>query len=153
MDPWLVTLFDQLIDGADFSAPEALLKVSRREAAKDLENVPYSLLTNLAHTVLWQSFWLRKMAGGRKRSTMTEWRQDFRVPEPEEWESLRIEFVEGLRAARAYAAGSPHKCDSDAEATDTLVRIALHAAYHCGQFALLKRMSKLVARSDRQTSK
>lgn len=146
MDASLVSIFDQLLVGADIPAPESMLKLSRREAARKLEDAPYSILTNLAHSVLWQNFWLRKLAGGRKRSNMTEWQADFAVPAPEEWEPLRQEFIEGLKLAREYAAGAPHKCANDDEARETLVRIAIHASYHCGQMNLFKRMSKTAAK-------
>lgn len=140
----LPMVFDHILGGYDIPAPEGMLKVKRDAANEQIEPAPYSLATNLAHAVLWQRFWLGKLAGGRKKSNMTEWRDDFRVPEPEEWEGLRREFVKGLKEARRIAASEPfdHKCTDDTEAIDTLTRIAVHGAYHCGQMNLLKRMSR-----------
>ncbi len=119
-----------------------MLKVKREDAANQVDSAPYSLLTNLAHATLWQRFWLEKLSGGRKKSTMKEWKDDFRVPDPEEWEGLRREFIEGLREARRITVSDPfdHRCADDEEAIDTLVKIAVHGAYHCGQMNLLKRM-------------
>lgn len=73
---------------------------------------------------------------------MQEWSNDFRVPEASEWAGLRKEFLDGLAQARAIAASEPfaHKLNSDAEAVETLIRIAVHGAYHCGQMNLLKRI-------------
>lgn len=135
----LTAMFDHILEGYDIPTPEGMLKVKRADAARDIPEAPYSLLTNLAHAVLWQRFWLQKLQGGKKKSTMVEWKNDFRVPEPEEWEGLRKEFVEGLKEARGIANGDPDKC-TDEEATDSLLRIAVHGSYHCGQMNLLKRM-------------
>jgi len=136
----LVEMFDHILEGYDIPTPDGMLKVKREDAAKDIDKSPYSLLTNLAHATLWQRFWLQKLHGGKKKSTMAEWKQDFRVPDPEEWEGLRREFLEGLKETREIARSGQHKCTDDAEATATLLRIAVHGAYHCGQMNLLKRM-------------
>ena len=139
-NPTLVAMVDHILEGYDIPSPEGMLKVKRADAARDIDPSPYSLLTNLAHATLWQRFWLNKLHGGRKRSTMEEWKNDFRVPAPEEWEPLRREFLEGLKEARAIAAGEIAFECTEEEAQDTLLRIAVHAAYHCGQMNLLKRM-------------
>lgn len=142
MDSSLTALFDQILEGYDIPKPESMLKVKQGDAGQIADSAPYSLLTNLAHATLWQRFWLQKLHGGRKKSNMTEWRDDFRVPDPDEWDGLRREFLAGLREARAIAAGElPFQC-SDEEARDTLLRIAVHGAYHCGQMNLLKRMNR-----------
>lgn len=140
----LVEVFKQILEGYDIHKPETVLKVSQKVAAQKQDELPYSLLTNLAHANLWQSFWLKKLAGGRKKSSMTEWRDDFRVPEPAEFDALRFEFISGLREAQRIASSDPfdHKCTDDQEAIETLVRIAVHGAYHLGQMVLLKRAKK-----------
>lgn len=138
----LALVFTHILEGYDIPAPEGMLKVSKERAAVKHEDIPYSLLTNLAHAVLWQTFWLNKLAGGRKKSNMTEWKDDFRVPDPSEFPELKKQFIEGIKQAKAVAESSPfeHQCDSDDEAIDCLCRIAVHAAYHCGQLSLLKRI-------------
>lgn len=95
----------------------------------------------MAHAVLWQEFWLNKLNGGRKKSSMKEWKDDFRKPAPEELEDLKSRFVSGLRQAADIAASGPfaHKCTDDIDAIDTLLRIAVHGAYHMGQLNLIKR--------------
>ena len=136
----LVATFDHILEGYDIPKPEGMLKLKRADAVIDIEPSPYTLLTNLAHATLWQRFWLNKLHGGKKKSTMEEWKNDFRVPAPEEWEPLRREFIEGLKEARSIAKGeAPFECTEE-EAQDTLLRIAVHGAYHCGQMNLLKRM-------------
>jgi uncharacterized damage-inducible protein DinB len=140
----LVEVFKQILEGYDIHKPETILKVSQKSAAHHDGTHPYSLLTNLAHANLWQGFWLQKLAGGRKKSSMIEWRDDFRVPEPSELEALRFEFISGLREAARIAGSDPfeHKCTNDEEAVETLVRIAVHGSYHLGQMVLLKRSLK-----------
>lgn len=140
----LVLIFDHILEGHDIPTPEGMLKVKAEAAATQIEPAPYSLLTNLAHATLWQRFWLQKLAGGKRSSTMKEWKDDFRVPDAEEWEGLRREFLEGLKEARRIAASDPfdHQIKDDGEAIDTLVKIAVHGAYHCGQMNLLKRMAR-----------
>ncbi len=140
----LVQVFDQVLQAYDIPKPETVVKVKKEDAVALAENLPYSLITNLAHTVMWQRLWLNKLAGGRKNSNMSDWKQDWRVPSPDEWESLRSEFVSGFKEARRIAASEPfdHKCTDDAEAVETLVRIAVHGVYHIGQMNLLKRSTK-----------
>lgn len=137
----LVQVFDQIIEGYDIPTPEAALKIKQESAQRQAEGLPYSVLKNLAHAVTWQAFWLRKLGGGRKKSGMPEWKANWRDPGPEEWEPLRLEFISGLKEARRIASSEPfdHKCESDEEAVDTLIRIAVHGTYHIGQIYLLRR--------------
>lgn len=138
----LVQVFDQVIGGWDIPTPAGLLRLASGDRSRMPEGSPYSVITNLAHAVLWQDFWLRKLAGGKKKSGPPEWNQDFRVPAPDEWDALRRSFVAGLEEARRIAASEPfdHRCADDAEAVETLVRIAVHGTYHLGQLNLLKRL-------------
>ena len=123
------------MEGWDIPAPGGMLKITEADAFVEVVPIPYAFATNLQHAVLWQRFWLRKIAGGRKKSGMQEWKNDFRVPEPREFKDLRREFLEGLAEARGIAASEP----SDPEVVESLVRIAVHAAYHLGQMNLIKR--------------
>ncbi len=138
----LVQVFDQILEGWDIPTPAGMLRVKVENAAIKHPDAPYSLLTNLAHAVLWQDFWIQKLSGGRKNSNMIEWKNDFRIPESREWKGLRTRFLEGLKQAREMAASEPfsHQSNSDQEAIQTLVQIAVHGAYHCGQMNLLKRI-------------
>lgn len=140
----LATVFDHILQGYDIPKPDGMLKVSEDDAFADLEPIPYSLATNLQHAVVWQRFWLEKLAGGRRKSGMEEWRNDFRVPDRSEFRALRTEFLEGLTRARTIADSSPfeHSLPTDDEAIDTLVRIAVHGAYHLGQMNLIKRAAR-----------
>lgn len=137
----LAQVFDHILGGYDIPKPGGMLKIAEDDAFAELEPIPYSLATNLQHAVLWQRFWLGKLAGGRRKSGMEEWRNDFRVPSREEFRALRAEFLAGLERAREIAAGDPlvHSLPDDEEAIDTLIRIAVHGAYHLGQMNLIKR--------------
>ena len=66
----LVQVFDQILEGYDIPKPEGMLKISEDQAFAELSPLPYSFATNLQHAVLWQRFWLQKLAGGRKKSGM-----------------------------------------------------------------------------------
>lgn len=145
----LVKVFDHIIEGADIPTPRGMLRINIDDANDTLPGLPYSVATNLAHAVLWQEFWLKKLAGGPRYSSNNEWKQDFRIPDADEWPDLRQRFVEGLERARAIAASEPfdHQAANDDEAVETLVRIAVHGAYHCGQMNLLKRAHRASKKS------
>ena len=141
----LAECFKQLLDGYDIPKPESVLKVSQDSANRKLPHLPYSLATNLSHAVVWQDFWLQKLAGGRQKSGMQEWQNDFKVPDESQFAANRAKFLAGLTRARDLASSEPfeHSLNSDEEAVETLVRILIHAAYHLGQMNLLKRAAKL----------
>lgn len=107
--------------------------------------MPYSILENLAHTVYWQDIWLLRLSGKKKSVGMKEWTADWQSPDPSEWDSYRARFLAGLGEALMIAESEPfdHAMNSDEEAEKTLIQIAVHAAYHCGQINLLKRAQKL----------
>jgi|CXWL01.1.fsa_nt_gi uncharacterized damage-inducible protein DinB len=138
----LVQVFDHILEGWDIATPAGMLRVKAENAAVKHPDLPYSLLTNLAHTVVWQDIWIQKLQGGRKVPGMQEWINTFRVPDINEWQGLRARFLDGLKQAREIAASEPfaHEAGSDEIAVETLIRIAVHASYHCGQMNLLKRI-------------
>ncbi len=138
-NPSIVELFDHILGGRDIPKPSGLSRMKREVAVSRHPGAPYSPLTNLAHAVLWQEAWLRSLSG-IKTSGPELWNNDFRVPEPGEYEALRARFVDGLKEARAFATGeTPHRCPSDDKAVTTLIKIAVHASYHMGQINLLRR--------------
>lgn len=127
-------VFDAVLDGWDFSAPGALLKVSGKRASIRPDGAPYSMAQNLWHAVYWQELWLRRIRGESVPPQMEVWKGDWQTPDEEDFAQLRERFESGLREARSL-------CDdelTDLQA-DRLVRIAMHGAYHMGQLALLKR--------------
>lgn len=138
--PVLVELFDQILTGRDIPKPVSFLRIRPDLAATRLDGLPYSILANLAHAVLWQSHWLDKLSGRPTRPVFELWREDFREPDPSEFSSLRRQWELGLVEARAIAAGEQaHRLSSDEEAAGILLQIAVHASYHIGQMKLLKR--------------
>ena len=141
-DDTLTNIFDQVIEGWDIPKPTSLNLLKASNAATKLDGAPYSALTNLAHAVLWQDAWLARLRGEQVKQQEL-WENDFRVPDVEEYPTLRRRFVEGLSEARRYAKGElKHGRESDAKARDILVGIAVHASYHMGQVSLLSRMAK-----------
>ncbi|MEP0766172.1 MAG: DinB family protein [Fimbriimonadia bacterium] len=145
----LVMQFDQILEGWDIPTPAGVLRVREDSRAAVPAGAAYSILTNLAHTVLWQDFWLQKLAGGRRKAGPPEWNNDFRVPDPSEWHALKKRLLDGLQEARRIAASEPfdHKLVSDQEAVETLIRILIHVSYHLGQMNLLRRMASSAKRA------
>jgi hypothetical protein len=137
----IALMFEQILVGWDIPTPDSLLKVSEERAAIRLPGHPYSLLTNLAHALLWQEHWLAKLEGRPRKTRPELYAGDFRVPEPGEFKAIRAEFVEGLRRAKSIAESRPfrHSAESDRNAEELLIAIAVHGAYHLGQINLLKR--------------
>lgn len=142
----LVDFFDQILTGEDIPVPSTMLKIKAEKAAILPEHAPYSVLTNLAHAVLWQELWLQKLHGKRKASGMQEWQNDFRIPEPSEFGALRTRFLDGLAEAREIARTMSHSLDSDEAACHVLLTIGIHASYHLGQMKCLLRITKTQAK-------
>lgn len=131
--------FRQIISGADIPAPTSLLsRVRPQDAIAIPPGFPYSMATNLAHTVFWQDLWLKRLRGERAPSITKDWR----VPEESEWEACRAEFLSGLDESLDWCTRAvfDHKMRSDEVATKTLTQIAIHDAYHLGQINLIKRV-------------
>lgn len=141
-------LYRQIMEGWDIPTPAGMLRLKAESAALDLPGMPYSLLTNLNHTVYWQRLWLATLHGEPKPSGMAVWTGDWRVPDVGEWTALRAEFLAGLDEARRIAESSPfdHRLPDDDKAVEVLVAIAIHAAYHLGQMNLLKRAARAAKR-------
>jgi uncharacterized damage-inducible protein DinB len=143
----------QIINSVDIPAPSRLLKNVKPEAgAKKLENMPYSMIINLAHAVFWQDLWLSRLKGLKARSITEDWK----VPPEEQWKELCERFIAGLQEAHniAKAKSFKHKMKSDDAACKTLLQIAIHDAYHLGQMALIKRslrLSKMQEKKKRKT--
>lgn len=138
-DPTLVELFDHIIGGYDIPKPSGLSRLKREVAIVKPDGAPYSPLTNLAHTVLWQEAWLKSL-NGIKTPGPELWNNDFRIPDPEEYEALRNRFVDGLHEAHKYAKGETQHKLTEEKAKTTLLKIAVHASYHMGQLNLLRRL-------------
>jgi hypothetical protein len=138
-------LFRQIIDGTDIPAAESLLRnVTPEKAAIKLDNMPYSILTNLAHADFWQQIWLDRLHGKRARRITEDWK----APAAGEWPQVRASFLANLGRASEIAAaeGFDHRMKSDEIAIKTLLQIAIHDAYHLGQVNLLKRGLRLAGK-------
>lgn len=128
----------QVWEGRDFPPPKRILSnVKAEDAAAIPPGFKYSILTLVEHNNLWNGIWLGRLVD-RKRPDMTK---DWRVPKPSEWPEVRRRFLEGMEEAISIAETEPfrHKMKSDEVAIQTLVQIAVHTAYHVGQFVLIKR--------------
>lgn len=137
----MAEVFRQILDGDDIPTPDGMLKIKQTDVSVELQGFPYSIITNLAHAVLWQDIWLNSLHGGPRESMIEKWKNDWRVPPQSEWPSLRKEFVDGLKEAHRIAGSIPmdHKMETDEAAINLLVCIAVHSSYHMGQLNLLKR--------------
>ncbi len=138
----LVDLFDQIISGEDIPKIGFLLgRLTPDQAALQLEGMPYSILTNLAHADLWQVIWMNRILGLKRPS----FREDWRVPPAEEFLVVRESFLTNLAKARDLAAAWPidHKMKSGDAVLHTLGSLAIHTSYHIGQIKLMARAIEL----------
>lgn len=138
----------QIWDGDDIPSPKQVLsRMTAEQAAIQLPTWPYSILTNLCHTVFWQRVWLNRLGGLRAESFIKDWR----IPHPSEWQALRKEFFVGHEKAMAIAASTllEHKMKTDDIALRQLSNIAVHNAYHLGQMNLMKRELRLEKTTSR----
>lgn len=119
----------QVIEGHDFNAPRSLLRISAERACQRKPNAPYSIAENVAHAVQWQRLWLARIKGERKPEIV-----DWPKVDPEQWPEIREEFCAGLEEAMHLA----ETATDDQSAA--LLQIAVHGAYHVGQWNLLKRL-------------
>ncbi|MBX3119348.1 MAG: DinB family protein [Fimbriimonadaceae bacterium] len=128
----------QIWEGKDFRSPKSVLsRVTVEQAAALPPGFKYSLLTLVEHTDFWQRIWLAHLKGEKAENFMKDWR----VPAHEEWPTVRERFLKNFEEALRIAESEPftHKMKSDEEAISTLAQIAVHNAYHVGQFVLMKR--------------
>jgi uncharacterized damage-inducible protein DinB len=131
----------QVWEGEDFPSAKSILRNVTSETAAVLPpGFKYSLLTLVEHADLWQRIWLSKLLNEPR----PDFRDDWRVPDPEEWPLIRRNFLERFEQALRFAAETPRAKDSKREATinKLLTQIAVHNAYHIGQFVLLKRAAR-----------
>lgn len=131
----------QVWEGRDFPPAKRILSNVKAEDAATLPlGFKYSLLTLVEHTWFWQEIWLARLTD-RPRPDM---RKDWRVPDALEWPEVRRRFLDGFEEALTIASASPfaHKMKSDDAAIESLIQIAVHNAYHVGQFVILKRAAK-----------
>lgn len=145
MDPSTVTdMFKQIISGEDIPKIHTLLKRLNPEvAAKKLGGWPYSILTNLAHADHWQRIWLARIEGAKR----PKFPEDWRIPDPSEFEELRTSFLSGLDRCLAITRSDEfaHHMKSDDAALHTLISTAIHNAYHIGQ---IKLMAQILGNED-----
>jgi len=128
----------QVRDGTDFQAPARVLnRISAKRACLTLPEFGYSLATYVLHTDFWQIVWLNRLNGLRAPNMLADWR----VASPGEWPDIRSGFLAHLDQAIAFAEAEPfsHSMRTDERALKVLLEIAVHDAYHVGQFVLLKR--------------
>lgn len=137
----VIELLRQVWEGEDFpSAASILRNVTSETAAALPPGFKYSLLTLVEHTDLWQRIWLSKLLDVPR----PDYRQDWRVPDADEWPMIRRNFLERFEQALHFAVETPRAKDAKREAAinKVLTQIAVHNAYHIGQFVLLKRAAR-----------
>lgn len=135
----VLDLFRQIESGEDIPKISNLLKkMTVEQACAKGEDWPYSILTNLAHADFWQQIWLARILGEPR----PKFKDDWRIPAPEEFHAIRKSFLSGLDTALKIVTEWPieHKMKSDDAALHTLMSIAIHDAYHIGQIKLMARL-------------
>ena len=131
----------QVLEGEDFPPTRQILsRIPASQAGFLPLGSKYSMLTLVEHSAFWHRVWLGRLNGVSAPNFLSDWR----IPAESEWPGVRAEFLEGLVEAHAIASGVPfvHKMRSDDGALKTLLQIAVHDAYHVGQFMMIKRMMK-----------
>lgn len=137
----VVELLRQVWEGDDFPPATSILRNVTSETAAALPpGFKYSLLTLVEHTDFWQHIWLNKLL----EEPRPDFREDWRVPDADEWPQIRRNFLERFEIALRFAAETPRVEDAKREATinKVLTQIAVHNAYHIGQFVLVKRAAR-----------
>jgi len=137
----VVELLRQVWEGEDFPPVASILRnVTPTTAAALPPGFKYSLLTLVEHADFWQRIWLARLIDIRA----PDFRDDWRVPEPNEWPAIRRSFLERFEQAVRFASESPPATEPKREAaiTRVLTQIAVHNAYHIGQFVLVKRAAR-----------
>ena len=139
MDPKVAVLaLKQVRDGRDFPSPRQILnRIPAQRACEKCEPFACSLATYVLHTDFWQVLWLNKLRGLPGPKMFDDWRE----PSASEWHEVRTGFLQRLDDAISFAEAQPfdHQLKTDEDAVATLLQIAVHDAYHVGQFVLLKR--------------
>lgn len=126
----------QVRDGRDFPPPRQILnRVNPMDACRRVPTLGRSLAELVWHTDFWQQIWLARLEGNRARPITEDWFQ----PEPEAWEETRERFLDNLDRAVAIAESGQHRMKSDEIAERVLLQIAVHNAYHVGQWVQVKR--------------
>ena len=127
----------QLIEGADFSAPESVLKVSAKAATVRIPGAGYTIAEYVAHADFWNETWLAKLKGS-ERPAMDPKRWDWPEVDSRAWPAVRNAFLNRLNDAL----GESLRDNLGEEERDLLLRIAVHSSYHLGQVVLLKRLGR-----------
>lgn len=132
----------QIIEGEDFTTPAGLLRSIKAELAVQVPaGCPYSIATNVKHTLLWQDLWLAKLRGETPPKVVMG--EDFPDVTADEWPAIRKALVDGLNEALEIAKG-----ENDEARIKILYKIGNHGAYHLGQIQLLKRIITGAATED-----
>lgn len=139
----LAEVFKQIIEGRDFADCKRLVNVKSDIACFIPAGCPYSMATNVWHCDFWNRLWLARL-NGQKRPSANIYKDDWHVPPPEEWLSVKESFLANLNRAHQMTTDESfeHAMEDDDKAMEKLTQIAIHTAYHVGQIALVKRMAK-----------
>lgn len=131
----------QVREGKDFPAPRQVLNRIKPEAAcRRLPEFGYSLADYVWHADFWQRIWLARIVGKSAPSITEDWHR----VEPDEWDATRASFLANLDRAVELAEST-----TEPKQVAKLLQIAVHNAYHIGQWVLVKRALKRVRRADR----
>lgn len=126
----------QVREGRDFPPPRRVLnRVRAEDACRRVDALDRSLAELVWHTDFWQQIWLARLEGTATRSITEDWYR----PEAAEWLATRDRFLVNLDRAVSIAESGQHRMKSDELANRVLTQLAVHDAYHVGQWVQVKR--------------
>jgi len=130
----------QVANGEDFWSADTLTRdLSPESACKIPDGCPYSIATQVAHMLVWQDHWLDQIQGQPVKDVSDA--EDFPSPALEDWTNLRGRLVAGIDLASSISAGiDVDRSTGQRTVGDTLLKIAIHNAYHIGQIALIRQV-------------
>jgi uncharacterized damage-inducible protein DinB len=132
----------QMGRGEDFWPADDLTRdLSPEQATKIPEGCPYSIATQVGHMLCWQDRWIDQIQGQPVKDSVSD-EEDFPVVKPEEWMDLRARLVTGIEMASGLATGlETDRTVGTRSVSETLLKVAIHNAYHIGQIALLRQIA------------
>jgi uncharacterized damage-inducible protein DinB len=133
----------QFLTGNDFEPPERMIAdLTPEQAVVVPSGFPYSIARQVAHMLFWQKRWLGRINDEpleHKRGKLGDWPD---IP-PEEWNSVRTAFLNGLQALEAKAQDETERnrtLPNGDTVDEILLMIVLHNTYHLGQIALIRQL-------------
>lgn len=131
----------QMIDGDDYTKPERIIEdLSPDDAVRKPDHGPYSIATIAWHTWFWINVWIVQITGVGDETGGYDYNATWPEIDSKEWQQTRDKLIESLNALRNLS----ENVDLDKTTTawhtngETLLKAAVHTAYHIGQITLVR---------------